>query len=119
MNKFDNKQINVWRGSEPPPTNYHMWIFTDLTIKLFIDGEWTTFIDNAKIGQSIVEIIERLDSLEDFMNNATVNNKLVKDNPVLDASDLLNTVSGTHIEKNDNVASALMEIDGLLTTQII
>lgn len=119
MNKFDNKQINVWRGSETPPTNYHMWIFTDFTIKLYINGEWTTFIDNASTAKAIIEIIERLDSLEDFRDNVTINSKLVKDSPTLDATDLLSKTSGAYVEENDNVADALMKIDELLTTQII
>ena len=119
MNKFDNKQINVWRGSETPPTNYHMWIFTDFTIKLYINGEWTTFIDNASTAKAIIEIIERLDSLENFKDNATINDKLVKNNPVLDAKDLKSKISGNYIEENDNIANALMKVDELLTTQII
>ena len=119
MNKFDNKQINVWRGSETPPTNYHMWIFTDFTIKLYINGAWTTFIDNASTAKAIIEIIERLDSLEDFRDNVTINSKLVKDSPTLDATDLLSKTSGVYVEENDNVADALTKIDELLTTQII
>lgn len=119
MNKFDNKQINVWRGSETPPTNYHMWIFTDFTIKLYINGEWTTFIDNASTAKAIIEIIERLDSLENFKDNATINDKLVKNSPVLDATDLKSKISGNYVEENDNIANALMKIDELLTTQII
>ena len=119
MDKFDNKQINVWRGSETPPTNYHMWIFTDFTIKLYINGEWTTFIDNASTAKAIIEIIERLDSLENFKDNATINDKLVKNSPVLDAEDLKSKTSGNYVKENDNIANALMKIDELLTTQII
>ena len=96
-----------------------MWIYTDFTIKLFIDGEWTTFIDNASTAQAIIKIIERLDPLENFMGTATVNEKLVKNNPVLDAGDLKSKASGNYVKENDNVASALMTLDKLFRTQII
>ena len=53
------------------------------------------------------------------MDNATINGKLVKNSPTLDAKDLKSKISGSYVEENDNVANALMKIDELLTTQII
>ena len=116
---LNNKQINLWRGDEDPPTTHHLWIKEDLTIELHDGEKWITFIDNVSTAKAIVEIIERLDSLEDFRDNATINDKLVRNSPTLDATDLLSKTSGVYVEENDNVANALMKIDELLTTQII
>ena len=45
-----NKQVNMWRGSEEPPTIYHVWIKDDLTIELYNGSEWEfTFIDDISL----------------------------------------------------------------------
>lgn len=41
-----NKQVNVWRGDQEPPTIYHVWISGSQTLKLYNGKEWQTFLDN-------------------------------------------------------------------------
>lgn len=114
-----NKQVNMWRGSEEPPTIYHVWIKDDLTIELYNGSEWVTFIDDISIGEQIVEIINNLQSLQEFMNTSTVNGHKIKNNPILDAMDLKSAKDGVYVNGNDSIANTLMIVDELLTTRII
>ena len=115
-----NKQINVWRGDDHPPTIYHLWILEDLKIRLHNGIEWVEFITNASIGQDLVEIIASIESLESFMNNSTVNGEPIKNNPILDAEHFNTTIKdGVYIKENDNVAQALKKHDELLRTKYI
>lgn len=41
-----NKQINVWRGPNEPPTKYHLWIINDSQLRLYDGTQWKTFLDN-------------------------------------------------------------------------
>lgn len=41
-----NKQINVWRGNDTPPTKYHLWVYDDTKLRLFDGSAWQTFLDN-------------------------------------------------------------------------
>lgn len=41
-----NKQVNVWRGPNEPPTIYHVWISNNQTLKLHDGKQWQTFLDN-------------------------------------------------------------------------
>lgn len=116
---INNRQVNVWRGSDPPPTIYHVWIWDDLALKLYDGTEWVTFIDDASIISQINAILNRITALEDFMNNSTVNGYKIKTNPILDADDIKSAKSGVFITNNDNVSDALIKIDNLLDIEII
>lgn len=51
-----NKNISVWRGSDTPPTKYHIWIKNDNSILIFIDGFWkeiTSSKDKKKLNRLI------------------------------------------------------------------
>lgn len=51
-----NKNISVWRGSDTPPTKYHIWIKNDNSILIFIDGFWKEIIsskDKKKLNRLI------------------------------------------------------------------
>lgn len=41
-----NKQINLWRGPDEPPTKYHLWIVNDSLLRLYDGTQWRTFLDN-------------------------------------------------------------------------
>lgn len=36
-----NKNVSVWRGNMPPPTDYHLWL-DDNNLKIKKDEEWET-----------------------------------------------------------------------------
>jgi len=65
------------------------------------------------------EVIDRVTSLEEFMNNSTINNHKIKDNPILDGTDLKTASSGFYIQQDDTISNALRKIDKLLQTEII
>ena len=116
---INNRQVNIWRGDSEPPTIYHIWIESDLALKLYNGEEWVTFIDDTSLIEKINAILERVDELENFMDNATVNSYKVKDNPVLDATDLKTVSSGVFIQPNESIADSLLKLSKLLDTQII
>lgn len=114
---INNKQVNIWRGDQVPPTIYHVWIYKDLEIKIYSEEEqdWVTLIDNVKIVEELNKVISKVDTLYE----ATVNNKLIRENPVLDGKDILATTGGHFYKENDNIANVLNELDKLLITEII
>lgn len=129
---LNNKQVSIWRGNDEPPTKYHIWItkfiirqeplIEEWILRLFNGVEWVPFINDAEIAAQIGQALEKIAALEtrvvDLENN-TINGYLIKDNPILNASDLLTSKSGLYVKENDNVADALMIVDELLKTQEI
>lgn len=59
-----NKNISVWRGSEPPPTKYHVWVKTDNSIYLHNGQDW----------EEISADSSRLSQLEDKVEKITTGN---------------------------------------------
>lgn len=119
---INNKQVNIWRGDQEPPTIYHVWIWKDLEIRINngtgSEG-WITLINNAKIVEELVAVIDKVNQLEIDFNNFTINNKYIKDNPILDGNDIEATIGGHFYKENDNIANVLNELDKLLKTEII
>lgn len=118
---INNKQVNIWRGTDFPPTIYHVWIRKDLDIRIN-DGKG----NELKNWKSLTELPDELANLQQFVDeikntidNYTINGKYLRDNPVLDAKDIKATTTGTFYKENDNVADALMKLDKLFRTEII
>ena len=119
---IDNKQVNIWRGSLDPPTIYHVWIQDDSKMLLYNGTEWIIFIDDITTVQRINELYNQVQQIgQDLtsLSNNTVNNKKIKDNPVLGGSDIILNRNGTFINSSDNISDAIVKIDTLLSTQII
>ena len=53
-----NKNISVWRGSNTPPTNYHLWIKDDNSIYLHNGVDWVRSNQSYQIVNSIEELDE-------------------------------------------------------------
>jgi len=53
------------------------------------------------------------------MNNSTINGLNIKDNPVLNATNLKTASSGVFIDENENVSDTLKKLDKLLDIEII
>ena len=75
---------------------------------LYNGEEWVVFLDNRDI----------LDKINEFLDS-TVNGKPIKDNPVLDGTDINLGSDGTFISSNNTIAKNTLRLDTLLTTQII
>lgn len=118
----NNKQVNFWRGDMTPPTIYHIWIKDNSKMLLYDGEQWVVFLDNKEIIDIVNKIQEKLDGMQEEienLGNKTVNKKAIKNNPVLDGTDLLIGWSGNFIDKSLTVAQTAQKFDELLTTQII
>lgn len=62
-----NKNISVWRGDDTPPTDYHIWIKSDGTQQIKINGSYITQY-NPNIGDTI-----NISSLKNDWNISTSN----------------------------------------------
>jgi hypothetical protein len=117
----NNKQVNFWRGDMTPPTIYHIWIKDNSKMLLYDGSKWVVFLDNKEIIEAIDKFQEALDDMQRQINefgNKTVNKKPIKDNPVLDGTDLLIAANGNFVNNSDTVANTALKLDKLLTTQI-
>ena len=115
---INNKQINIWRGQDIPPTLYHIWLFNESELKIYNGVEWITIIDSINIAERLIELSDKIDNLRDDFESTTINGKLIKDNPILNSGDINNTVNGTYIN-TESLANNLQKIDKLLVTQIL
>lgn len=102
---INNRQINLWRGNQEPPTIYHIWIKDNNKLLLYDGNNWKTFLDNKEV------INKLLDS--------TINGKPIKDSPVLKGTDININADGSFINSNNTIAESTLRLDTLLTTQII
>ena len=60
-----NKNISVWRGNNPPPTDYHLWERTDGSIYTRVDDDWlqlTSPTDKITLDR-IERIVDKLNNL--------------------------------------------------------
>ena len=115
---INNKQINIWRGQDTPPTLYHLWLYNESELKIYNGVEWITVIDSINIAERLIELSNKIDNLRDDIESTTINGKLIKDNPILNSGDISNTINGTYINTG-SITSNLQKIDKLLVTQIL
>ena len=119
---INDKQVNLWRGTSVPPTIYHIWIYNDTQMKVYDGTQWVVFIDDAATIEKINQLIERVDNLEQDLSNlgsATVNGKEISTNPILDGRDLKLQQDGMYVDINDSLSTSIINLDTLLSTQII
>ena len=110
---IQNKQVNLWRGNDSPPTLYHIW-FKDESQLLRYDEtvkDWVVFLDSGEIVRIISEFL-------DVIDNISVNGHPLTENPVLDGSDLLVGQDGHYIKKENTLQQATLKLDSLLTTKV-
>jgi len=52
---INNKQINIWRGSEAPPTLYHLWLKDENQLLKYDEEQqdWIVFLDSNQIKEII------------------------------------------------------------------
>lgn len=105
---INNRQVNLWRGNQEPPTIYHIWIKDNNKLLLYDGNNWKTFLNNE-------EVINKLNELLD----STINGKPIKDSPVLKGTDININADGSFISSNNTITESTLRLDTLLTTQII
>lgn len=111
-----NKQVNVWRGDQVPPTLYHLWL-KDETQLLKYDEElkdWIVFLDSNQIKKIITDFQSELDDTL----NATINGYPVREGVTLTAADIYVLFSGNYVKQGDSTNEALKKLDQLLTTKV-
>lgn len=121
-NIINNRQVNIWRGADTPPTIYHVWVKDDSQLLLYDGTEWRVFVDNIEITETLSKIMEHLDNLDKTvadLGNKTVNGKPIKTNPVLNGTDLLLTKDGNYVSRADSITNSILTVDYMLRTQII
>lgn len=119
---INNKQVNIWRGDQPPPTLTHIWINNNNQLLLYNGVKWVVFLDDNKIIDSINDITNHVTTLENSLNtiiNSTINDKYIRDNPVLTGDDIMINVNGNYIKDTDSAKSAIVKLDTLIGTQVI
>lgn len=122
---INNKQVNIWRGTDSPPTEYHVWIRegpTSVRLLLFNGVEWVVFLDDAATIAKVNELMQNVADLEtsvEELGNKTINSKQISTNPVLGGEDLLVGQSGAYVSMNDSVTESILTLDSLFQTQII
>ena len=114
---IENKQVNLWRGPNPPPTLYHIWLKDESQLLRYDEEtqEWTMFLDSKNIGQIISNFMDQLDTLIE----GSVNGYPIKNNPVLNAADLLVGKNGHYFSENSNLQQTSQILDELMTTQVL
>lgn len=55
---INNRQVNLWRGNQEPPTIYHIWI-KDNKLLLYDGNNWKTFLDNESAVAAIQETLKK------------------------------------------------------------
>lgn len=121
---INNKQVNIWRGIDPPPTIYHVWIYNDSQLRLYNEEKetWTIFIDDIVTIAKMNEVLSQLDIIEQDigkLGNNTINGKAISTNPVLNGDDLKVNKAGNFFSNTDTLSTVVTKIDTLLNTQII
>ena len=99
MEFINNRQVNLWRGSNEPPTKYHIWIKDDKLL-LYNGEQWIVFVDNFESISDLKKAIEKL-------SNSTVNGRAIKDNPILTSLDILIGKDLNEFSSNDSIFSVL------------
>lgn len=108
-----NKQVNIWRGPDTPPTNYHIWFKDEKQLLRYDEdaNEWVIFLDSSGIVDVIADFLQVIDNL-------TINGKSIKSSPVLDGSDIRINQNGHYIKQGDTIQQAALKLDSLLTTKV-
>lgn len=79
-----NKNISVWRGSDTPPTNYHLWIKDDNNIYLYKNDSWEQIqaniedgsITSDKIAEGVLPLDTRIDGTVSLQGGTDIKNFL-------------------------------------------
>lgn len=110
---IQNKQVNIWRGNDAPPTLYHIWFKDERQLLRYDEKlkDWVVFLDSTQIVELIKDFMDALDNL-------TINGYPITESVVLDGSDLLVGQDGHYVKKENTLQQATLKLDSLLTTKV-
>ena len=56
---IQNKQVNIWRGPDFPPTLYHIWLKDESQLLRYDEKvkDWVVFLDSTQIVKLIQDFI--------------------------------------------------------------
>lgn len=87
MSKDLNKNISVWRGSNIPPTDYHLWVKENGDLLIKLSDSWITLIKHSSISdiEQLISSLEKLneikiEEIQKIPNDLYKQYKLVYDN---------------------------------------
>lgn len=103
MELINNRQVNLWRGTQEPPTKYHIWI-KDNKLLLYNGEKWMVFVDNFS---TISDLKKAIEDLENF----TINGKALKTNPILTSLDILIGKDLDNFKAGDSIMKILESLD--------
>lgn len=103
MEFINNRQVNLWRGSNEPPTKYHVWI-KDNKLLLYNGEQWSIFVDSFDSLEDLKQAVAKIE-------NSTVNGKLIKNNPVLTSLDILIGKDLKEFKSSDSIIKVLEALD--------
>lgn len=112
-----NKQVNLWRGPDTPPTLYHIWLKDEKQLLRYDEDkkDWVVFLDSTQISKVISDFMDNLDNIL----NASINGHPIKDNPVLVAEDIKIGENGHYFKSTHNLKEVAKIFDNLMTTQVL
>lgn len=96
----NNRQVNCWRGSDPPPTIHHIWIKDEHHVLLYNGLDWVEYVSatsTAKInvteelGNVIIEINDSAFTISS--EGSSIGLRKGSDNTVIISSNALNTIN--------------------------
>lgn len=108
-----NKQVNLWRGPDPPPTFYHIWFKDERQLLRYNEDteSWEVFLDSGGIVKLIKDFMDRIEEL-------SINGYSLLSSPVLNAQDILLEQDGHYIKKKNTLQQVALKLDSLLTTKV-
>lgn len=119
---INNKQVNLWRGDNPPPTIYHVWIYKESKILLYDGTDWVIFVNDKDTVDKITALQKQVDKIQinlDDVIDSTINNKKIIENPVLSGQDLLLNKNGYFVTPEQTISDSVVTLDSKLYTLII
>lgn len=110
---IENKQVNLWRGPDPPPTFYHIWFKDESQLLRYNEDtkSWEVFLDSGGIVKLIKDFMDKIEGL-------SINGYSLLTSPVLDSSDIALERDGHYIKRNDTLQQVALKLDSLLTTKV-
>ncbi|MDY2736759.1 hypothetical protein [Intestinibacter sp.] len=69
---INNRQVNLWRGNQEPPTIYHIWIKDNNKLLLYDGNNWKTFYNES----AVAAIQEALKKKANLVNGKVSANEL-------------------------------------------
>lgn len=103
MEFINNRQVNLWRGSNEPPTKYHIWI-KDNKLLHYNGEQWSVFVDSFESLEDLRQSVAKIE-------NSTINGKLIKNNPVLTSLDILIGKDLKEFDSSDSIIEVLEALD--------